>query len=1011
MLPPRCIGQVRGCGAEPAYRNDLGPGVKIACTTGESISCPTLLTTIAAILLCAVPAVDAAPPVTATFTDSQGRTTLYRYSLKDDWDPTQPRGLLVFFHGNNYGTPDEMLSHFFPWMEGLAWERGLVPVVPASPDAADMNYIHLSRDRGTRGWDRQKDTLLIHEFLQNGLSAHLNVDYDRVVFFGASDGTCFLNDFFAQYGEHYGGGLFAWCGCLYEVPAENMMVPSQEFKNKFSVLVQATTEDFLYTEGLKTFAHYKYTLGLETRGDLARSGGHCWEGEIEKGKAIDWLLGDEELAEDAPVPHFKRVTTLDHIRGMTVDSSAVLWVARQLPQSGVEATLWRSVDQGQSWETVSRIGLRVTDLDAVHDQLFLGTDSGLYRSADRGVGFRRVLPYPVDRVVTDTRDRLYVSSPNAQGTFDIRLSQDLGRTWSEWSTATGPLQRDPILVTESAQVIAGDAIRSTESGRWTEFFDSEFGPVHSAAWDGYALWGLTGEWWGGGRLLKSVDKGATWNDSGLPAELANERISSYTRVSALGQDRLLMYQFSFGGTSQYATALMSEDLGQEWFPVLGGPRANGGASGQQWIAAHPQVDAVFVTSGTGIFALDVPDRADRRLAPADSDSDGVVDASDAFPFDGLEYLDTDGDGIGNSLDGDDDGDGVHDSLDGAPLDRFEWRDTDGDGIGNDPDPDDDGDRTEDVFDAFPLDPSEWVDADGDGIGDLSDTDDDGDGVDDIDDPFPRLSSEWADTDGDGIGNNVDRDDDNDGLLDDFDEEPLSGVRVNQLAVTRYSRKISFPAYWVRSKQHQDKPDAFAYPEPKGTCPVYGSISLGDGAIQEFQWMVDMPSCGYGSLNTRIHVDRNGNGILTDDGAPIIVNGNRAEQIRMVLQYASGEVFPYYISLGVPYPPLEGMSLSASAASFWSGEVAAPGGPVGVWIVDLNSDAVFQDFVESDGASDFLCIDLNRDQRADCWPEDPGTTAAERISPHEQFTLDGKLYRAVIPPSGHKVDLVRVGGTQ
>ncbi len=54
-------------------------------------------------VICGFPAdIVATDPVTKSFADSQGRTTLYRYSLKDGWHPTQPRGLLVYFHGNSY---------------------------------------------------------------------------------------------------------------------------------------------------------------------------------------------------------------------------------------------------------------------------------------------------------------------------------------------------------------------------------------------------------------------------------------------------------------------------------------------------------------------------------------------------------------------------------------------------------------------------------------------------------------------------------------------------------------------------------------------------------------------------------------------------------------------------------------------------------------------------------------------------------------------------------------------
>jgi|GEM_PF-259113 len=83
-----------------------------------------------------------------------------------------------------------------------------------------------------------------------------------------------------------------------------------------------------------------------------------------------------------------------------------------------------------------------------------------------------------------------------------------------------------------------------------------------------------------------------------------------------------------------------------------------------------------------------------RVAPADSDNDGVIDSEDAFPQDSGEYLDTDNDGVGNN-------------RDLFPEDSQEWADADQDGVG-------------DNTDVFPNDASEWADSDGDGVGDNAD---------------------------------------------------------------------------------------------------------------------------------------------------------------------------------------------------------------------------------------------------------------------------------------------------
>ncbi|MDB4264265.1 gliding motility-associated C-terminal domain-containing protein [Flavobacteriaceae bacterium] len=204
----------------------------------------------------------------------------------------------------------------------------------------------------------------------------------------------------------------------------------------------------------------------------------------------------------------------------------------------------------------------------------------------------------------------------------------------------------------------------------------------------------------------------------------------------------------------------------------------------------------------------------------DIDGDGYFDYEDAFPSDPNEYLDTDGDGIGNNADTDDDGDGWSDDIEDQegsdPLDASDQpSDTDGDGIPNSLDTDDDNDGVLDVEDDLPLDPSETIDTDGDGIGNNADTDDDGDGYSDSfeqiegtdpldpnDFPFDNdgdgLSEEEelalgtdpdnADTDGDGINDKLDAfpldsdissDIDGDGIADDLEDDIDNDGVVNE----------------------------------------------------------------------------------------------------------------------------------------------------------------------------------------------------------------------------------------
>ena len=84
----------------------------------------------------------------------------------------------------------------------------------------------------------------------------------------------------------------------------------------------------------------------------------------------------------------------------------------------------------------------------------------------------------------------------------------------------------------------------------------------------------------------------------------------------------------------------------------------------------------------------------------DQDGDGYFGDRDQFPEDPSEWLDTDGDRLGNNADDDDDGDGYPDSEDALPLDASEYLDSDLDGLGNNFDLDDDNDGISDEQEAI-----------------------------------------------------------------------------------------------------------------------------------------------------------------------------------------------------------------------------------------------------------------------------------------------------------------------
>ena len=276
---------------------------------------------------------------------------------------------------------------------------------------------------------------------------------------------------------------------------------------------------------------------------------------------------------------------------------------------------------------------------------------------------------------------------------------------------------------------------------------------------------------------------------------------------------------------------------------LGGGYQTGGywsgAIGRPAIAVARHSDNLFETDGLGIFRLGSRSRKlDDIVAETDSDGDGVPDIRDAFPVDPKDWLDTDGDGIGNSRDSDADGDGVDNDEDGVPLDRYEIVDTDGDGTGDDADIDDDGDLVLDVFDDVPTDRSVRSDLDGDGVDDATD-------------------------------------DDNDGIPDVSDEEPLVGIREPGLLdlvlgalATRVFENLAVGRAYDPLVWHEAQPADVTYPEGRGTRQRFAQVMLGDVASFSAQLMLDefeLPAVA--AIVSSVYFDRNANYDLTDDGPP------------------------------------------------------------------------------------------------------------------------------------------------
>ena len=247
-----------------------------------------LPTALAIIVLALLGSNAAAQSVTESFT-YQGRMLLYRYTLDNLPASGRQPGLLLYFHGHNTGSQEDLL-YLSPSKQSIADTSGLVYVKLASPALRNGTL----GGSGTRHW-HDEDIAVVHEFLQTELPSKFSFDSNRIVFWGASQGTCFLNDFVVKHGTSYGGGLYAQCGC-FNLSRKTRWETPPDFKNRFKVLVQATTGDFLYGPSVNSYWFYKYWIGLDTFADLSEAGGHCsgrWT--VGDEDAIKWILGTKSL--------------------------------------------------------------------------------------------------------------------------------------------------------------------------------------------------------------------------------------------------------------------------------------------------------------------------------------------------------------------------------------------------------------------------------------------------------------------------------------------------------------------------------------------------------------------------------------------------------------------------------------------------------------------------------------------------------------------------------------------
>ena len=295
---------------------------------------------------------------------------------------------------------------------------------------------------------------------------------------------------------------------------------------------------------------------------------------------------------------------------------------------------------------------------------------------------------------------------------------------------------------------------------------------------------------------------------------------------------------------------------------------------------------------------DCPNQPGTSTVPAvgcpDADGDGWADSYDAFPNESSQWNDTDGDGFGDQSDGfeaddcisvfghstedrygctDTDGDGWSDLNDMFPGDPSQWVDADGDGVGDNYSWSNivGGVRISESGDAFPTDSTQHKDRDGDGYGDNPDgfladdcpdsyglstlggnvgcPDSDGDGWADDDDAFPNEPSQHSDLDGDGYGDSP-----SGVMADSCYETPLEEIAlVDNLGCAPSERDLDFDGVADSDDSCPTTPEGEVLDVDANGCSESERDTDGDGAIDSVDWApedstqtVDTDGDGFGN---------------------------------------------------------------------------------------------------------------------------------------------------------------------
>jgi len=356
-----------------------------------------------------------------------GRSLAWRMVFAPGTDTSKSLPAYFHLHGNNSGTQQQMLDYFEYNALRQTNKRGGIGIVLASPE-------YCTGSTTTRCWYAEKDGPLLAAAIRSGFDGALRIDTNHVTLHGASQGTCFLDQFLQTQRVGWGGGAYLECGCH---SADYAKVPDDAWRPKFRVFVSSTTGDFLHPEGFQMADHFQYWSGLPVRSSLTNAGGHCETPQATDDSALDWLTGRLEIAQPAFVPHWERHGPFPKLHSLAVSPSGTQWVATT---NDTTSRIWESRDGGRSWSEALALRDSFTTyrydtttyvfpeglggIAAVGEVLAVTHRDSLYVLGASGVIRRSRAPATSMPLQSDGAGRLWGNA------FPWTWSRDTGATWT-----------------------------------------------------------------------------------------------------------------------------------------------------------------------------------------------------------------------------------------------------------------------------------------------------------------------------------------------------------------------------------------------------------------------------------------------------------------------------------------------------------------------------------------------------------------------------------------------------